>query len=168
MKKLQVLVLIFCVLPTLSCKEKRGCTNPKAKNFCFSCRKDDGSCDFDTVAFSKAIFWISKATSDSLIAHGYTRLFCVYDTASPAPIGSPISNTSSSRLYYTSPPLCDDHNAMSLSWGLKKNGSVNLFYFIQDSSSACQYGFNPSHTFRNWRGMVSLNYGECADVKLTW
>jgi hypothetical protein len=155
-------------MATASCLEKRGCTNPKATNFCLSCKKDNGSCTFDTVVFSKTFFWIDKATSDSLIAHGHTRLFCIYDTASPAPIGSPVANTASSRLYYTNPPLCEDRNAMSLEWGLKKNGSVNLFYFVQDSSSISQHGLNHSYTLRNWRGMITVNYGECPTVKLTW
>jgi hypothetical protein len=153
--------MMFGTLLILSSCDKRGCTNSNASNYCVECKEDDGSCYTDRYK-SRRVFWFDKTTSDSLIANGYSTLYCwVHD----APNGTPAAFKGSSTRYFSASPTCDSTHMMAITYYLKRGEALSLSFLVADSAKAKYIGYEK---IKNWGGNISISAGECTVTQLIW
>ncbi len=161
-----VLTIAIGIIIASSCSKKKGCTDSTATNYCSECKKDNGTCHYEGVF--KHIFWFDKATSDSLIAHGYTEVSCVNIITDQTPYnGMPMFTTVSSNRYFSSAPVCHQNNILCISGALKEGESLNTSYVIADLTNVKE-NFNSAPAIRNWSGTVTIIYGNCLATQLIW
>jgi hypothetical protein len=113
MKKIAFLSILSLLI--FSCS-KPGCTDPSAKNYNISAKKNDGSCTYQT----KLIFWQDLAAAESWAPLNVTSLKYYVNGVY---IGSSVANE-----YYPSQPSCAASGQASYTIDLGKNtsGSVNI------------------------------------------
>lgn len=124
MKKITLLSILSLLI--FSCS-KPGCTDPIAKNYSSSAKKDDGSCTYET----KLIFWQDLAAANSWGPLSVTSLKYYVDGNY---IGSSIATE-----YYTSQPSCSAAGQASYTINLGKNTSQSVNIKVTDQTGFTWY-----------------------------
>jgi hypothetical protein len=148
MKSLSTVLAVFAMLLLLnSCKQK-GCTDTKAYNFCYDCKKDNGTC----VYYGTAVFWWDKATDDSL------RKYNIHHTVlvSEGFMWSYYNTTQ--NLYTSTAPGCGDRGIFNYSRELAGGAPATITYQIRNT-------FDQQVI---WDGTMNLNIDHCQVIQLKW
>lgn len=145
-KFLMMLTVVVAMLSS-SCKkeevEKRGCLIADAKNYCATCNKDDGSCEYE----GAAVFWWDRATSEDLIdGESYSVKFYV---------DGQLIGSSGTNVYWNAAPTCNSTTAVSFTRSLGKSTSKTFNYRVVDQDGY-EY-FNTS---------ITLTANTCLQMKL--
>lgn len=143
---IKLILFVFFGLFISSCG-KKGCTDSQATNYCEKCKRNDGSCVYQ----SQCIFWHNKATNDSLIAHGKTYLFYAVN-------GIIIKQYFIQTSVSNSPPECKTIGMATTERSLKNDGSHMEYYEIIDNSSNVL-----------WNGYIDFNANSpCIILQQEW
>ncbi|MBP5994509.1 MAG: hypothetical protein KA736_02315 [Crocinitomicaceae bacterium] len=124
MKKIAFLSLLSLLI--FSCS-KPGCTDPSAKNYNISAKKNDGSCTYQT----KLIFWQDLTAANSWAPLGVTSLKYYVNGVY---IGSSLANE-----YYSTQPSCAASGQASYTIDLGKNTSGSVHVQVIDQSDFTWY-----------------------------
>lgn len=120
---------------------KEGCTDSKAKNYCESCKKSDGSCTYE----GEAVFWYNQSIANFLVNDGAVSLTYY--------VNGQIAGSSAANIYWTSAPNCG--SAVTIERDLGKNKSQSYSYSIKDQTG-----------WEYWNGNVTIKGGECVKIQL--
>jgi hypothetical protein len=122
--KLFMMLIIVVAMLSSSCEKEepteRGCLNPNASNYCSTCNKDDGSCEY----VGSAVFWWDMATAQDLEdGESYSVTFYV---------DGQIIGSSGTNVYWNAAPRCDQSNTVSFTRNLGKATSKSFNYRVVD------------------------------------
>ncbi len=143
---LAVIIFSFIVLSVLSCGQK-GCTDKYADNYCSKCKRNDGSCIYQ----SKCIFWHNKATNDGLLAHNKTALYYIVN-------GIIVRQYIVVSTVVDAPPECSSTGMAAVGRTLKKDGSHFESFEVRDQNQNVL-----------WNGTIDFNANSpCIVIQQEW
>jgi hypothetical protein len=148
MKLLSSILIALAVIVILnSCKQK-GCTDAKAYNFCYDCKKDDRTC----VYYGTAVFWWNPATNDSLLKYNINQveLFSEAATRGYYSLGQ--------HWYTSAAPGCDQRGIFNYSRELINGIPADVTYQVLNSANKQVI----------WSGTLNLDINHCQIIQLTW
>jgi hypothetical protein len=154
-KFLFISMVLFGFFLFTSCKDTSGCKDEDADNFCNTCDENDiPSCTYTC----KISFWHGKATSDTLLKYGSTKLKYYMRDESQVDV---IFGESYSATYWPSEPHCAQENTVTFTKKLEKNMNneiipIQSHFTIKDENNRVI-----------WFSDITLNKG-CRRIPLTF
>jgi hypothetical protein len=143
-----ILAMVVIALTTISCR-KEGCTDPDARNYNASYKKDDCSCEYT----GKVGFYWNFDTYNNLLTDGYTGLIKVH-------INGTFFMSTSMDNHFNAPVLLSDCPISSQTYPLGRNKTYSGNYQI--------FGFNDGIDVLIQSGEISWDASKNLFIQLNY